>query len=145
MVVFPAFIAGVESVLAEIDRPATGGKTRNQSTLRAMTVTEIEEAGHGHDTPATRVAQAGQRAKPVASGASKPAAPGDAARAAVASKSPDDAPAKPAKKAPAKKAPAKKAPPKKASSPARTSGAKPAAAQPAASRTSAAAAEAKEA
>lgn len=143
----PAILASVESVLAEIDRPATGAKTRNQSTLRALTVTEIEEAGHGHDTQATRGAQ---RAKPVASGFSKPAAPGDAARAAVASKSPEDTEVKPAKKAPAKKAPAKKAaakkaPPKKASSPARTSGAKPAAAQPAASRSSAAAAEAKEA
>ncbi|HJE90071.1 MAG TPA: NAD-dependent epimerase/dehydratase family protein [Dietzia timorensis] len=141
----PAILASVESVLAEIDRPATGAKTRNQSTLRAMTVTEIEEAGHGHDTPATRNTQAGQRAKPVASGSPKPAAPGDAARAAVASKSPEDDAAKPAKKAPAKKPPAKKAPPKKASPPARTSGAKPAAAQSAASRTSAAAAEAKEA
>ena len=90
----PAILASVESVLAEIDRPATGAKTRNQSTLRAMTVTEIEEAGHGHDTPATRNTQAGQRAKPVASGSPKPAAPGDAARAAVASKSPEDDAAK---------------------------------------------------
>ena len=151
----PAILESVDSVLAEIDRPSKGAKPHSQSTLRAMTVTEIEEAGHGHDTPATRAAQPGQRAKPVASGSPKPAAPGDAARAAVASKSPDDPPANGARKAPAKKAAAKKAapqkpaakkaPPKKASPPARTSGAKPAAAQPAASRTSAAAAEAKEA
>ena len=146
----PAILESVESVLAEIEHPSKGVKPKTGEGLRAMTVTEIEAAGYGHDTPATRSAS-GHRAKPVASGSGKPAAPGDAARAAVASRSPEDDESKPAKKAPAKKAPAKKAPPKKAapkkaSAPsARTAGAKPAAAQPAARRSSAAAAEAKEA
>lgn len=145
-----AILDSVESVLVGIDQPAKGATQKPGSALRAMTVTEIEAAGHGHETPAMR-AETETRTKPVASGSSKPAAPGDAARAAVASKSPEDTDAKSAKKAPPKKTSsrpqAKKSPAKKATtgSSARTAGAKPAAAQPAATRTSAAAAETKEA